>query len=91
MSITQFCPKKKLELGKNFENPMEELTKILEESAQSMVSAIQSMSQMEETEIEIELSGKKCQFWMQLFSSNLEESFLEDGALKSKYRIISLA
>ena len=32
--------KKQLELGKNFEDPVKELTKMLEESAQSMVSAI---------------------------------------------------
>ena len=32
--------KKQLELGKSFEDPVKELTKMLEESAQSMVSAI---------------------------------------------------
>ena len=46
---------------------MKELTKILEEGEQSMVSAIQSVSQIEETEIEIELSDEKYQSGMQLF------------------------
>ena len=91
MSITQFCPKKQLELGKNFEDPVKELTKILEESAQSMVSAIQSVSRMEETDIEIELSDEKYQSGMQLFSLNADESFLQDGALNPNIEVISLA
>ena len=59
--------KKQLELGRNFEDPVKELTEMLEEGAQSMVSAIESVSQMEETEIEIELSDEKYQSGMQLF------------------------
>ena len=83
--------KKQLELGKNFEDPVKELTKILEESAQLMVSAIQSVSQMEEADIEIELSDEKYQSGMQLFSLNADESFLQDGALNPNIEIISLA
>ena len=75
---------KQLELGKNFEDPVKELTKVLEESAQSMVSAIQRVSQLEETEIEIELSDEKYQ------SSYADESFLQDGALNPNIEIISL-
>ena len=75
---------KQLELGKNFEDPVKELTKVLEESAQSMVSAIQRVSQLEETEIEIELLDEKYQ------SLYADESFLQDGALNPNIEIISL-
>ena len=94
MFIPQFCPKKQLELGKNFDplkDPVKELTNILEQSAQSMVSAIQIVSQLEETETEIELSDEKYQSGMQLFSLNADESFLQDGALNPSIEIISLA
>ena len=70
---------------------MKELTKILEKSAQSMVSAIQSFSQREETEIEIELSDGKRQSGIQLFSLSPDESFVQDGAVNPNIEIISLA
>ena len=52
---------------------------------------------MEETEIEIELSDENCQSgiqlfsFMQLFSLNADESFLQDSALNPNIEIISLA
>lgn len=49
-----------------------------------MVFAIQSVSQLEETEIEIDLSDEK---YPSLYA---DESFLQDGALNPNIEIISL-
>ena len=70
---------------------MKELKKILEESAQSVVSAIHSVSQMEETEIETKLSDEKYQSGMQLFLLNADEIFLQDSTLNPNIEVISLA
>ena len=77
-------------LGKDYLSPVKYLAEKLQKRGKAMTDRIDSVLCNKEEEISIELSSEKLESRMKLYAANAEGSFLEEGALNPKVKVLEI-